>query len=334
MLKWGIFLCALFFFLLFIRNTDVRKIMAELQQVGLRFFVLILVTFIAYFWGVLGWRFCMGKSGAQISVARLFAVRHVSETIGILNPAGVVGVEAMKVYLLRSYGIPTSKLLSSIVLSRVIMVVSQLILFVLITLLCWHKGLRSFLPVKTGVWSSSSLVYAVCILTVILFFVFLFKSSYRTNTDNFIGRQIRTVRDRSAAIRKEMQHVLFRKKQMAYSFLSFVLHWIFGAFEFYMILRLLKVDVSIGEGMLVDLGVMFFKAAGFFVPGQLGIEEYGNKIMLSAIGIHDESVWLTASVLRRARQICWILLAALLYFVLLHTRKHSTRPDGGIIYKP
>lgn len=333
-LKWGIFLCALFLFLLFIRNTDIGKIGEELRQVGGRFIALILVTFVAYFCGALGWRYCMGRSGRRVSVARLFAVRHVSETIGILNPAGVVGAEAMKVYLLRSYGIPTSKLLSSILLSRVIMVVSQLILFLLIALLCWQKGLRSFAAVELPAWPSA-LVPAVCIVAVALSLVLLFRNRRRfIHTDSFIGRKIRMVRNRSAATWKEMQHALLQKRELAYSFLSFSLHWLFGAFEFYLILHFLNVDVSIGEGLLIDMGVMFFKAAGFFIPGQLGIEEYGNKIMLAAVGIHDESTWLTASVLRRARQIGWIVFAALLYFVLLYTNRHSTRPDGNPVCKP
>ncbi len=44
---------------------------------------------------------------------------------------------------------------------------------------------------------------------------------------------------------------------------------------------------------------MLFKAAGAIVPGQIGVEEYGNKVMLDVIGIVSNEIWLVVTLIRR-----------------------------------
>ena len=108
------------------------------------------------------------------------------------------------------------------------------------------------------------------------------------------------------------------KRAMFLSFLFCSLHWVVGSLEFYFILLFLGIKTTIAKALLVDMGVIVFKAAGSFIPGQIGIEEYGNKVMLGIIGIGGGTIWVTASILRRARQLSWISLSLLVYFVSFH----------------
>jgi hypothetical protein len=78
----------------------------------------------------------------------------------------------------------------------------------------------------------------------------------------------------------------------------------------------LDINVNIIQAILVDMGVVFFKAAGAFVPGQIGFEEYGNKVMLAAIGVVGAEIWITASILRRTRQLFWIFFGLLVYLFM------------------
>lgn len=119
------------------------------------------------------------------------------------------------------------------------------------------------------------------------------------------------------------------RRAMFLSFLFCSLHWIVGSLEFYFILLFLGVKTTIAKALLVDMGVIVFKTAGGFIPGQIGVEEYGNKVMLAIIGIAGNTIWITASVLRRARQLCWIVLSFLVYF--FYFRKKSDifqQPQG------
>ena len=142
------------------------------------------------------------------------------------------------------------------------------------------------------------------------------------------------LRNRTETLRARMWQVLddlafyFKnsKKALALSFLFFVLHWFFGAMEFYLILTFLGIDVNIVQAILVDMGVVFFKAAGAFVPGQIGFEEYGNKVMLSAIGVVGAEIWITASILRRTRQLFWIAFGLIVYLFMYKKWGAAPRP--------
>lgn len=61
---------------------------------------------------------------------------------------------------------------------------------------------------------------------------------------------------------------------------------------------------------------MLFRSAGFFIPGQLGLEEFGNKLMFSLVNIPGSETWVTASLVRRGRQIFWILAGFMIYLFL------------------
>lgn len=106
-------------------------------------------------------------------------------------------------------------------------------------------------------------------------------------------------------------------KGLTLAFLFFSLHWFLGSLEFYLILKFLGVKATVLQVLLVDMGVILFKSAGAFVPAQIGVEEYGNKIMLAAIGLPETEIWVSASILRRARQLFWIFLGLTIYFVVI-----------------
>jgi len=90
------------------------------------------------------------------------------------------------------------------------------------------------------------------------------------------------------------------------------LHWVCGAGEIFIILWHFGADVSLMEAVSMEMGILGFKSAGAFVPGQIGVEEYANKVMLGLVGIASNEIWLTVSVLRRVKQLFWLAAAGLL----------------------
>ena len=82
--------------------------------------------------------------------------------------------------------------------------------------------------------------------------------------------------------------------------------------------------VSILDAVVIEMGVLGFKAAGSMVPGQIGVEEYGNKVMLNLAGILSNEIWLTVSLLRRGRQVFWLLVTAPASIILY--RKYKVTP--------
>ena len=105
-----------------------------------------------------------------------------------------------------------------------------------------------------------------------------------------------------------------------------MVHWIFGAMEFFVIFTTLGLDVTVMSAIAVEMGVGVFKTLGSVIPGQLGIEEYGNKVMLDLIGVQSNEVWLAASLMRRGRQLFWLAVAGIASLVVY--RRHPAARSG------
>ena len=329
LLKIFILLVILVSFGFFIRATDMSKVMSSMQQVGFRFVWLIVVTFLGYLFGTIGWKYCMGPQGAHLKLKDLFLIRHIGETVALINPTSVVGGEAMKVFLLQDKGVDRKNLITSVLLSRVIMALTQVVLFLLAALFLWVIQ-EGFAPRVS--WVTVGLYVLLASLTVVLFVLkpkrMFRKLALRTRFGVYLKKRTEVMRMRGKQMLEELAHYFNNnKKALALSFLFFVLHWFFGAMEFYLILQFLGFDVSMVQAILVDMGVVFFKAAGAFVPGQIGVEEYGNKVMLASIGVVGAEIWITASILRRTRQLFWIGFGLLIYLFMFKKWGTAPRPS-------
>jgi hypothetical protein len=101
----------------------------------------------------------------------------------------------------------------------------------------------------------------------------------------------------------------------------------FGALEFFIVLRMLSVPVVFPDAVAVEMGVIFFKTVGAVVPGQLGIEEYGNKVMLDTIGVHGNEIWLVITLMRRSRQLFWLGIAGIFAIVISKNNQKEISTD-------
>jgi len=317
-LKWIILLAVVIFLMLFIAATDFNKVLASLQQVGAKFIIILLSTFIAYMAATIGWRYCMGKKAAAISAWQLFVIRHIGETAGVVNPTGIVGGEALKIILLRKKNIEPQTVVVSVIISRLLMVLTQLLMF-FVALAYLTSTSTLYVPFFNA---QNGLVFIT--IVGLLFW------GWAVFTSNRFKRLVRAIpvftkpvfwlatlnNRRRHWLRLFSQFLISHPRVVAWAGFYFMLHWLVGSLEFYFILTFLGIKVTVVKALLIDMGVIFFKAAGTFIPGQVGIEEYGNKIMLATIGITDNEIWITASILRRTRQLFWIGIGVLFYLLL------------------
>lgn len=320
-LKIILFVVILLFIGLFVRATDWTGVFASVQQVGFKFLIILFTTMVSAWLGSLGWHYCLPKEGVQMSGWQLFWIRMIGENVAILNPTSIVGGEATKIYLLTNMGINQRSALHSILLSRAITIISQLLMLLVAGAWFLSVSLQNFGQLwHYGWW----LLAAMGVVSALLVLPFI-----RTcrNILRFIFHQLRILNQvlKARLFLKELWQELRvfyheNRRGMLLSFLACSLHWIVGSLEFYFILLFLGIKTTVAKALLVDMGVMVFKTVGGFIPGQIGIEEYGNKTMLAIIGITGNTIWITVSILRRARQLSWIVLGLLMYFVYFHRR--------------
>jgi uncharacterized protein (TIRG00374 family) len=319
--KAALTLLLLVFLGFFIRATDWRGVLDSVQQVGCNFLFLLFISFLSAWLSVVAWRYCLPKEAHIVPGWKLFWIRQIGENVAILNPTSVIGGEAMKIYMLRELGVDKKQALNSILLSRALTIISQILLLVIAG--AW------FLSLKISDFSGLGARWKGLIILPITLAAVLYILRHRLFRDlskavllrlGLLSRYLK-IREFIGTLWAEL-HTFYRenRRAMLLSFIASCLHWIVGSLEFYFILLFLGVKTTIAKALLVDMGVIVFKSAGAFVPGQIGVEEYGNKVMLGIIGIAGETIWITVSVLRRARQLSWILLSLLIYFVFFNRR--------------
>jgi glycosyltransferase 2 family protein len=290
-------LVGLYFFL---KLTDWDRIFALIRSIGWKSLWLLFFTFLSGVFGSIGWHYCILRDRSKVTFIDLFLIRHLGETIGVLNPTGIVAGDGMKVNLLSERGVDTEASLASIIVSRTLTMLS-------------HFGVFIGAAILIDFGFSLRVIAAFLVFFLV---VYLIAKAFRhvlnrllTDPDSRIGKLWVTIK---AQIRILMN---FDRRAMLIAFLFFAVHWVMGGAEFLLILRFLGVHINLAEAVLIDSGVGFFKAVGILVPGQLGIEEYGNKYMLETVGVENQEVWVTASILRRARQVFWILFGIGVYLV-------------------
>lgn len=331
-LKTCIALTVVAFTILFIRTTDFGQVISALQDIGPRWLWVMVSTFCAYLLASIGWQYCIGKTARNIPMWKLFMVRLVGEKVSLFNPTSIVGGDLMKVMLLRDGQTKQTEVVGSVIISRLMMIVTQLTLFI-IAMLC-----MTFVSGKSLVIEAKLMLIAtsVCLLLIVLGYYFLLPTRERQNSSDQKNNKIGRLLDRLKNIRAQLASFYKdRPRDFALAFLFFSLHWIAGSFEFYIIMGLLGYDISVLQALLLDMGVIVIKSTGAFIPGQIGIEEIGNKMMLMLAGFTSGTVWLAVSVLRRFRQLVWLFISAVFYFFLIKTKSGlMDHTDGSAVCKP
>lgn len=288
--------------------TDMSVIWTQLEMIGLNFIIILGLSSMSFFLGSIAWKYCFYQPD-QISLGKLFYIRTIGEVISFINPTSIVAGEASKIHLLDDVDMPLREKVDSILLSRIVLISTQLTLSVLCLL--WITSIYGILGIGLLFTILSILIivgmYLLC--TWALSQKFLVKQNKATRLIYYLGLLCKKF------IRRIKQFARNRKKQMCMAILITIIHWGVGASELYYILHLLDVKTTLANALSVDMGIVLLKSAAGFIPGQIGIEELGNKVLLELIGISTVGVWISVSIIRRARQLFWILLSACFYFL-------------------
>ena len=92
---------------------------------------LIVLSFFAYLSATIAWRLCLGEDSSKASIGKLFMIRHVGEMLSVFNPTSVVAGESLKAHYLQKQGISNQNSISSILMSRILIILSALLLILL-----------------------------------------------------------------------------------------------------------------------------------------------------------------------------------------------------------
>ncbi|MBK8387813.1 MAG: flippase-like domain-containing protein [Saprospiraceae bacterium] len=302
-LKWVISALFLIFFAYYIRNTSFAEMSAALSEHYISVIGLIFISLSSYLLATFAWRILdYTKELQNISFFNLFMIRQSGESLSSINPTGVIGGDMYKLYHLKKFGVDTIKILPSIFVFRIMSIIS----FILYLLTFSTALLMTVINNKFWSYSLFILLLAIC------FYTFLFLANKKLLLHTFFKKFSFISEERSLKI-KEFNEAIVNQfnNHLLISIAGLMLlyaHWVVGGMEVYYLMHFVfGYDFSLVNGFTADFGIMLSKTMGMFVPGQLGIEEFGNKYMLAILGVTSGTLWLTFSVLRRSRQLFWLL---------------------------
>ncbi|OPZ11970.1 MAG: hypothetical protein BWZ06_01603 [Bacteroidetes bacterium ADurb.BinA261] len=305
----------------FVSNIDFRMLRRYLNEMPGMFALVIGSSFVAYLFSTIGWRLCMGADGHKITLVEAFRIRHVGEMLGTFNPTSVIAGDTFKISLLSKSGLSTENSVSSILLMRMINLFSSILLMTIsiIYLTFGRFGHEDELLLFLMI----AVMGALCVLL----------AKYFLNEKLYLGKTVEKIREKtkwtfltpkiveSCYETNTIAARYFRtnKSKFTLAFVLIALHWMLGALEFFIVLKTLGMEVSFIDAVSVEMGVIIFKSLGTIIPGQLGVEEYGNKVLLDVIGINSNEIWLIVSLVRRSRQLFWLAMAGV--FLIIITKK-------------
>ncbi|MDD3901055.1 MAG: lysylphosphatidylglycerol synthase transmembrane domain-containing protein [Dysgonamonadaceae bacterium] len=318
----------------FVSSIDFNTLKDYLYETPGMIIGVIFFSLLSYVSTTFAWMLCMGKEVKKTHFYEVFMLKNVGDMLAAFNPTSILAGDGVKIVYLKKKGISGEHGLSSLLLLRALTIISAIILMVF-----------ALLYLTVGQLNNQNVLYIVLlalILIVIIYLIarfflhpkmffgnFIDKLRIKTNWSILTDKVIESCYDINNILR---EYFIDNKGKFLFAFLLSAFQWIFGAMEFYIILNMLNVHMTPLDAIAVEMGVILFKTIGSVVPGQLGIEEYGNKVMLDAIGIKSNEVWLVVSLMRRARQLFWVLVAGIFWLVTSRTSNNKELNDGNSVH--
>jgi uncharacterized protein (TIRG00374 family) len=297
-----------------------------LSQLGfLHFGIILLPMIVVYGLEALGWRLTLGSHARKVGFMRVFAIRMAGETVNVTTPTAYVGGEPLKAYLLKRYGVPMVDGLASVITAKTTMTLAQ-VLFILLGL-----ALAFWIIGHSGHYWVAMLVS----LGVLAFGVGLFVLLQRHGIGMGLLGMVRGCGIRLAFLEKrepqlqEMDGIIrgfySQHRQTFYAALAiFFLAWLTETLEVYAILYYLGVSIDVWTSLSIAALTVFIKGGTFFIPGSLGAQEGGYTLLLMSFG-YSEVTGITFALIRRLREILWILLG-LVCLMLLKDQDGASEP--------
>jgi len=163
----------------FIWVTDMSLVISQIQGIGIGFLGLIILSAMAHFCATIAWKVCFNYS-SEIPLFPLFIIRVVGENITLFNPTNLVAGEASKYHLLKRLEVEKRECVNSILFSRIILILSNLllILFCVLWILVEFNFAWVFLKIS-------------CLIPLVIFTVGFIVKRLKRNKKNWKGRSQR-----------------------------------------------------------------------------------------------------------------------------------------------
>lgn len=265
-------------------------------------------------------------SEARAPLRSAILARWAGESANSFLPAGPIGGPIVMARHLSQGGVPLREAAAVVTVSTTLQTLAQAVFALSGMAVLWAiSGEVLQRPLRAPL-----LIAAVVLVGCLAGFYFmqqrgLFGRLVRFTT-RFAGpRDWSHLSDHAAAIDIAVVSGYRRAGPATSSFLLSLLGWIVGTAEVYLILRLLGSPVDWSRAFLLESLGQAIRAAGFFIPGSLGVQEGGYLLLAPLAGLAPGTA-VALSLAKRSREIL-LGLPGLLYIHLRERRWRRRQPD-------
>ena len=245
------------------------------------------------------WRAIAGPTTPRPALRTYMVTRWIREAVNNLLPVAQIGGEFVAARLLQRHGMQLGPAIAATVADLTMEMLTQIAFTLLGLVLLLHSlgnsdiagyvigGLAVAAALATGFFGAQWLGLASAIETGLLR---LGRSLGWSGTANVQG------------LHEALIGCYRSPRRVAQAALWQMVSWLLGGIEVCLALHFLGHDVGIVPGLIIESLGQALKAAGFAVPGALGIQEGGYIIVCQLFGLSPE-VAIALSLIKRLREV-------------------------------
>lgn len=247
----------------------------------------------------LGWRVIAGPTAPRPGLGTYTAMRWIREGVNNLLPVAQIGGSFVASRLLQRRGMKLAPAIAGTVADLTMEMLTQ-IAFTLLGLLLL---VRSVGGGGIAGYVVGGLITATLLAAAFLGAQWLGLAGAIERGLMRIGRSLGWAGTANVeGLHKALIGCYRSPGRMAESALWHTVSWLLGGFEVCLALHFLGRDVGIVPGLVIESLGQALKAAGFAVPGALGIQEGGYVVVCRAFGLAPE-VAIALSLMKRLREV-------------------------------
>jgi uncharacterized protein (TIRG00374 family) len=299
-----------------------------------------------------GWINCFGKDSKQIAIHKMLLIRIATETLQQSLPGGAVYAELVRPYLLKkhlNFEYPES--ISANVVTKLNILIAQIIFLIFGLLIFITYSAKTI--ASSGLFSEQSyqLTGIIFISVTLLFAYLLYKKHLMLRIVDLMEKtNLKPVRKLFNKIHNNAMEIdnivsnffMNHKTRLLLTITLFFFTWIFMALESLVILKVMGINASIFQMIMIESIISIVRMTFFFLPGALGPQDLSIIVLFNLAGLPDPSTNAVLFVLlKRIKELVWIIIGYILLMLLgiktneLILRKHKIdfAVNHGIVTK-
>ena len=240
---------------------------------------------------------------ARSSLREAILARWVGESANSFLPAGPIGGPVVMSRYFAQRGMTLRDAAAGVTVSTTLQALAQIVFALMgVAALGAHASQGSEHAVRTPLIIAGA-VLAFCVTGFYLMQRRGLFGSLMRAIKRFSGkRDWAQITSQADAIDLAVQDAYRRGNRVAASFILTLVGWVIGTAEVYLILQLLRFPVGWSDALLLESLGQAVRAAGFAIPGSLGIQEGGYLLLAPLAGLRPETA-LALSLAKRAREV-------------------------------